>query len=180
MPTSVGPVAVRYDLAVETKQVDVRAQFVTSQSPPVQASSEGLKVLSRIASSTRLSADEKRQLMRLVALVDETSPAGSPDHTRMMGYVAAIASVREVMADQSTRPAQPATPLDEAISFYAAERRRLGQQKGTTTVTDVEVSIGEVSLKMTGKGLVREGSEADPDRADVLGLRTKPVVDLVA
>ena len=71
-------------------------------------------------------------------------------------------------------------PIEEAVSFYAAERRRLGQQKGTTTVTDVEISIGEVSLKMTGKGLVREGSEADPDRAEVLGVRTKPVVDLDA
>lgn len=104
-----------------------------------QISPWGLKALAYIAGSSRLSPEDRRTLIRLVAIVDEFA-GGDP---KLMRDIIGIAKIMEMNAKQNYKPMS----LREALKLYFEERERFDPSQQVTI--NVEAEIQAVSVQYT-------------------------------
>lgn len=93
----------------------------------------GMLALQKIASSTKLSRQDKQTLIRLVALVDEFAGGDM----KLMRKIMAIAQVMEM---QSTKNYKPMS-MKEAYEQYVAEREKLRPSEDTIISISTEIEV---------------------------------------
>lgn len=118
--------------------IEVHSQFTVREVK--EPSPLGLAVLSYIASSTRLSKDQKKTLARLVAIVDEFA-GGDP---KLMRDIIGIAKIMEAGATRSYKP----TPFMRMLKEYMEWRERIDPSESVTI--DVRAEINAVSIQYIG------------------------------
>ena len=102
----------------------------------------GMLALQKIASSTKLSRQDKQTLIRLVALVDEFAGGDM----KLMRKIMAIAQVMEMQSTKSYKPMS----MKEAYEQYVAERERLRPSPDTIISISTEIEAVSVSyLRMS-------------------------------
>lgn len=125
-------------ISVTVAHTEFHAQLTLSDMK--QPSPLAVAVMSYIASSTKLSRDEKRALTRLVAIVDEFA-GGDP---KLMRDIIGIAKVMEAGATRSYKP----TPFMRILKEYMEWRERLNA--GGSTSLDIHAEIDQVSIQYIG------------------------------
>ncbi|MFO0390124.1 MAG: hypothetical protein ACK502_10480 [Alphaproteobacteria bacterium] len=123
--------------------LQVVQQYEVSVKEVKQVSKYALLALDYIANSTRLSPEDRRTLIRLVAIVDEFA-GGDP---KLMRDIIGIAKIMEMNATQNYKP----IPLREALRMYFEERERLDPSKEMTI--SVESEINAVSVRVFGTSI---------------------------
>ncbi len=126
--------------ATQSQSISIQSVTTLTVNPADEISAEGYKALKYIAASSKLSPEEKRTLIRLVALVDQYA-GGDP---KLMRDVLGVAAIMEAGRKEGTYPRHS---MQEAMDAYWEEREKLGGRADAEISVATEITVTRIEAE---------------------------------
>jgi hypothetical protein len=130
--------------------IDLNISIKIEQPKWYQPSDEAISLMGYLAASDRLTPDEKRAVVRLLAMADHY--ATGREHDKLMRAIAALVGLMAFNARM--REAQPQHSFSDVMAFYQEQRRALdptgGKQTAMEITLNLSVEIEQFSLRYVG------------------------------